>query len=702
MLALPDKLVTPTHFRPDIQGLRAVAVVLVMIFHFWPGYLPGGYIGVDVFFVISGYLITGILARELEKHGSISVLQFYGRRIRRLVPCATVVLTVTAALTIFLLPATQWRNVVHGILASALYVENWDLIHKSANYLNAFFPPTPVQHFWSLSVEGQFYAFWPFVIALADRLVLRGRFRGPVPIVVFSGIAAFSFFGGLIICYQASVPAYFSTLTRIWELALGGAVVFIEQANRPTTGRSVVFGWLGVISILAAGATLSNHTLFPGYAALLPTCGAGLVILAGGNGSPLCVSRYLATAPLRYVGDISYSMYLWHWPIVIFAKEIWGEIGFAEGLLLFALCVTLSHGTWTYVEKPFYSPKDSNKRLLINGPWLGLICTSLSITFALGLFGYLKFLQQNGISTAVDSTSYPGALALAPGFGGLDIKRPFIPSALNAKYDSADTESNGCEVPYSDYEAKGCRYGVAGSAVKVALVGDSHAEQWLPALDVIAGLHPMEITVYVKSHCAFSAELQFLFEEGRPYRECSEWTRRLLDKLKRNPPSLLITGEVNGYQVVGSPSDEEESSRRMAGGYIAIWNELGKAGIPLVAIADTPFMPFDVPDCLARRGATVQKCSVAKSKALKSYDPLVDAAARDKMAKLVDMNDLICGPDICSAVVGNVLVYQDSNHLTRTYARTLAPMLDERIGLDNALGDGSTPGRAAKFGGKFQ
>ena len=678
-LAKPKTPIERRHFRPDIQGLRAVAVISVMCFHIWPGYLTGGYIGVDVFFVISGYLITGLLVRELDKTGRISIATFYGRRIKRLVPCATFVLVTTAMLSTIFLPATQWRSTAHGIAASAIYVENWDLIHKSANYLNAFFAPTPLQHFWSLSVEGQFYIFWPLVILFIDRFAPKNRDKTQQRLANFSAITLLLFACSLVLCFHASVPAYFSTLTRLWELSLGGSLIFLDRVfARVSLGNATLFGSLGLFAILIGDIFLSSQTLFPGYAALLPTLGAALVILAGQREEQTWPSRVLAIRLLRYVGDISYSMYLWHWPILIFYKEIWSpDINLPTGVAIFLLCTMLSHATWRFVERPFYDSRAAGRLFTANAFKLAAACTALSIASAAGLFSYLSFLQRADSHPVLDADEYPGPRALARDFNNEYIRRPFIPSVLNARYDQAESEKDGCQATYSQIEPKRCVYSVADSKLTVALVGDSHAEQWLPALSAIAEKRGLAITVYAKAHCAFADTDVFLLEEGRTYKECRIWSQRLLQELIETRPSIFITSQINGYQVTGS-SNENESIQKMTSGFASMWRELADGGTRIFAIRDTPFMPFDVPDCLARRGATGERCSALRPAVLKPIDPLVQAA-HTVNATVIDMNDEICAVDRCQAVVGNILVYQDSNHLTATYSRALSGELDRKI-----------------------
>ena len=461
---------------------------------------------------------------------------------------------------------------------------------------------------------------------------------------------------------------------------MGGVVIYLERMLPSHCGRSYhTLGWVGIIAILLSSVFFSNHTLFPGYAALLPTVGAAILIFSGSRQNRLSPSRLLACAPARYIGDISYSIYLWHWPIVIFAKQIWGpEFALMSGGLVFGLCIGLSHLTWTFIEKPFHKPSQGGAFFTRNAFHLAIGFTAVSILCGSSLLAYLNILQKRNQPIIEQADQYPGAGSLISGFPPNAFQRPFTPSALNARYDRAESEKDGCEAAYSESEPKECSYGELSSPLKIALIGDSHAEQWLPALSARASERRVEITVYAKAHCAFAGVTQFLFEEGRIYTECSEWNRRVLKKLAESLPALVLTSEVNGYQVVGA-TDAQEGIRRMVDGFRANWQQLANMKIGVMAIVDTPFMPFDVPDCLARRGATVETCSAPRSAVLKPIDPLVEAANRDDVATLIDMNNFICTPQFCQSVVGNVLVYQDSNHLTATYARTLAPVLDAAI-----------------------
>ena len=582
---------------------------------------------------------------------------------------------VTGVLTFLILPATQWRSTAHGILASALYVENWDLIRKSANYLNAFFPPTPLQHYWSLSVEGQFYLLWPLLLVLLDRLVFKGRYGGKTPAALFAGITLVLFAISVVVCYRASVPAYFSTVTRVWELALGGTIVFLDRIWTIRDSRlSAALGWIGMAAIVTASLTFSSSILFPGYAALLPTLGAALIIWSGRDSGPRAVSGFLSLPPLRYIGDISYSMYLWHWPIVIFVAASWGPgLSPLGGIAVFGLTVLLSHFSWTWVEKSFQKPRKEIGRRDTGALKLATLCTGMSAAFALGLLGYLSMLQSAASKVVFDPVRYPGALAL-----GREIApQPFVPSVLNARYDHAASQQDGCIAAYATVQLTNCHYGAADAKFRIVIVGDSHAEQWLPALMVIAQQRGASVQLYAKAHCAFADARQFLFEEGRAYGECDQWNRELLRKLGEAPPDMLITSGINGYQIVG-PNGISDDSARMADGYSALWKQLVGRGIKIFAIKDTPFMPFDVPDCLARRGATVAGCSSPRGAVLKPVDPLA-AAAGAAGATFIDMNDAICAPETCQSVVGNVLVYQDSNHLTATYARTLASLLEQQL-----------------------
>jgi len=348
-----------SNFRPEIQGLRAIAVCFVAVFHVWPHLVPGGYVGVDVFFVISGYLITGVLLREGERTGKIDLLAFYVRRARRLLPAAMLVLLLVGLLTPFWLPSALWRDGTNELAYSAFQLENWRLAAKAIDYLAATNAPSPVQHYWSLSVEEQFYVVWPGLIICAFwasralRLSSRTLLR-----ILFGAIVAGSLAASVWLTFTDPAPAYFVTYTRIWELGLGGLVALGVPALEEGARRFL--GFAGVAAILAAAFLFSTKTPFPGYAALLPTVGTVLVIVSGQSTSQLSAFALLKMRPFQFLGDISYSLYLWHWPIVVFFTQKTGEaISFWGGLAVLAASVGLAAISKVYVEDRFRFPQPS-------------------------------------------------------------------------------------------------------------------------------------------------------------------------------------------------------------------------------------------------------------------------------------------------------------------------------------------------------
>ena len=393
----------------EIQGLRAIAVGSVLLFHIWPNLLPGGYVGVDVFFVISGYLITGLLIREAEISGRISLLNFYERRIRRLLPAATLVL-VSVALCVGILPEARWEETAYELIASAVYVENWHLAWLAVDYLGSENAPSPVQHYWSLSIEEQFYIVWPAIM-----IGILGTFRSSNfrRLLLFS--LGFIFLGSLaasiVLTARNPQAAYFVTHTRVWELALGST---LAAATLPAISAPVreTMRLLGLAAILVACLAFTRTTPFPGYAALLPTIGCALVIAAGKSEGRWSSFRVLALPPAQYLGDISYSVYLWHWPLVVFGLVLLEGSGhsYSTGLLILAATILMADFSKRFVEDPFRRPGTATRTLTS-----GAASVAVSV-MAAGLVILTVDSKAPGAAIAQTSDLYPGARALLEGF----------------------------------------------------------------------------------------------------------------------------------------------------------------------------------------------------------------------------------------------------------------------------------------------
>ena len=660
-------------FRPEIQGLRAIAVLIVLVFHLWPEALPGGYVGVDVFFVISGYLITGLLLREAERDGRISILGFYAKRIKRLLPAATLVL-VAVATCISILPVVRWEGTAHEIIASALYVENWWLAANSIDYLALESAPSPLQHYWSLSVEEQYYIVWPILLALA--WWIPGARRRPRAVfgALVVGIGILSLLHSIHITSKSPGFGYFATTTRAWELAIGGALAIFTGWQRLPTSARVAAGYLGIAAIVLAAVSFDTTTVFPGYHAALPTAGAALVLVsAQSRWAPYAL---LKTRPFQYFGDISYSLYLWHWPVVIFYQEISGRsLGVVDGVIVAAVSIAFAHQSKYLVEDRFREPAfPSPKRWATFA--LAAACIAWSVASALFVLNQVRMRVEADAGAIVEEGAHPGAMAIFAD-ARFDPAVPFVPQPLQAVKDQSLAYRDGCIASLTDPEVRECRYGNKAGKKHLVIVGDSHAVHWIPALDVIAQRRGWRLTAITKSACPM-ARIGLDTGPTEQVQSCIDWNRAAIETVISYAPDVVVFAHSWG-SLTGLGQNRTEGARQVAGWITTLWHELDRAGASVIAIRDTPRMKPLPTECMAAVGATSTACANARSAALPPVDPLVIAAENHGQALLVDMNDYICGPDLCEPVVGNVFVWRDSHHLTATYAQTLATPLEKKI-----------------------
>ncbi|MET0956702.1 MAG: acyltransferase family protein, partial [Cryobacterium sp.] len=482
--------------RADIQALRAIAVVSVVLYHFWPEHLTGGFIGVDVFFVISGFLITGHLLRA-PIGGWNGLVIFWGRRIRRLLPAAFLVLAVTLLATWVWAPITLWQATAEQAGASALYVQNWFLANEAIDYMAADNAPTAVQHFWSLSIEEQFYLVWPVIIAVTAFFSVKSRRFAArhLTFLVIAVIAVVSLAMSVYLTDTNPAGAYFITWGRAWELALGGlaacAYPAIHKALMRFPHAKSLLAWAGIALIAYAALTFDATTVFPGIAALIPVAGTALVLLANPErawGSPL---RLMQWRPVQFAGDISYSLYLWHWPFVtLLPFALARDATAVEKAFAIVNVICIAYLTKKFVEDRYRGSKP-----------LGL---PLRRTFIFAITGMLAIALAATALTSVATAKQEQARADVvaqitggdPCFGALALENPdtcephgdtLITDPIFAKTDTPAVYTDGCWFLKSPSEQKPCVYGSKDpSAKRVALVGDSHAGHWLPALQTIA------------------------------------------------------------------------------------------------------------------------------------------------------------------------------------------------------------------------
>ncbi|MBZ9795142.1 acyltransferase family protein [Mesorhizobium sp. ES1-4] len=646
-------------WRPEIQGLRGVAVAMVVIFHLWPQALPGGYVGVDVFFVISGFLITGLLVRMATAGGHAWLITFYSRRVRRLLPAAILALLVTLAGTLVFLSKARWEETAIQVAASALYVQNWRLALQAVDYLGAAEAPSPVQHYWSLSIEEQFYIVLPLLVAVVIWLARRFR-RSPKNVllaalgVVFAGSLAAS------VATTRADPAwaYFVTHTRLWELGLGGLLALVRQRFSPGLLSRLAMMVVGMTAILVSAVLFSGATPFPGMHALLPTLGAVLVIAAG----DIRLGRFrgLDVAALRYIGDRSYSIYLWHWPLIVFYTAHHPTVGLLAGLGLVVLTLAISHLSYRHVEQRYRWPRPQTE-------WRPLIYGSAAIAacvVASGALGYA--LDRQGVDISLIGTpNYPGPAALLA-----DAEVPVgvapLPPLGKLKRDVPIVYRLKCHQEQDSMEPVGCHLGDPQGTRTVVVVGDSHAAQWIPAIDRIAKDHKWKLITFTKAACPFTRAP--VMDNGKPYEACAQWRDNVLTEIRQLRPELMFTSQ-SRYSDTPEPD--------MIEGLRSIWGVLNMAGVRIIAIRNTPFVKFDPGDCLA---ADPDKCVTVRSE-VEARNVLALAAGPLPNVRVVDMNDALCGRQTCAAVVGNIIVWRDYHHMTATYALALAPYLAKAAGL---------------------
>ncbi|RWZ68533.1 acyltransferase [Labedella populi] len=676
----------PDGFRPEIQALRAVAVLAVVVYHLWPARLPGGYAGVDVFFVISGFLITAHLVKEAERSGRIRLPSFYARRARRLLPAALVVLLATAIGTAIVLPLQNWPQVVGEILAATFYVENWVLAADSVDYLaqNANIA-SPVQHFWSLSVEEQFYLVWPLLV-IAALVLVRRRGHGPVRrilVFLFGAVAVASLLHSVVLTTVDPGPAYFATTTRAWEFAAGGLLALVPAARRLPAAVRVGSSWLGLVLIVLTLVTFTELTPFPGWAALLPVIGTLLVIAAGASGGLLGTARLFRLRPVQALGSISYSLYLWHWPIVVLAAAaVDGELSTPARLGLLALSLLLGWLTKLLVEDP------ARTWAVLAGarPRRTLAATSLALVPVV-----VASLAVGGTASARIATEEARVVAAVNGdidcFGaaalidaGCDADAApagdLVPSTIAAPSDDVNTPE--CWSRNGEAELKVCSFGpdAAQAEVRIALVGDSHSNQYLSAVQWLAEERGWAVDVIGKTGCIWTAASQ----DNDPawLANCAEWKRSL---------DTYLRGDVEYDAVVTSASAEspiapegEDLATATVRGFVEAWAPVADRGTVIVAIRDNPHTRGDYLECIADDPASAAaRCAVPIDDAFPFFDGLPGAVERTPGATLVDFTPYFCDGDVCPPVIGGSIVYRDPGHLTSTYARTLAPLLGDAI-----------------------
>lgn len=670
--------------RPDLQGMRAVAVLAVFSNHLfdWPS---GGFVGVDVFFVLSGFFITGLLVREQATNQHLSFQDFYVRRVKRILPSAVLVIVTTVVGAYVLFPAIRAKETLLDALYAAVFAANVRFEFVGADYFQQGQPPSPLQHYWSLSIEEQFYFVWPAALVLLFALTRRIRHGGKasapqLALFIAMAVVVLSSFGwALLLSVSDPNAAYFSTFTRIWELGVGALVAIagpwlarLPSAIRPGLAYVGLGGVLGSIFVI-------NPTLqFPAPWAALPAVSTALMV-ASFHGAEVR-NMFLLTNPVaRYLGDTSYTLYLWHWPVITLLFSIISKWALFYALAI-GITLVLTALTYHFYENPI---RKSNWLIDVSASGAnGMRMPSPSKWAALGGLSVVVILVSIiaiGYADRLAATQADVANALAPGrtgpcFGapamlnGSCVMRntdvPLTPSVDEFANDTPGLEGSNCYRTKGE-DLKSCDYGYMGpNAIRIALVGDSHAASLLPALWPILERNRWKLSIFLGTDC-------YLADPALA--ECEGPMNAAKDKLLADPYDLVLVTNWAGWQV---PPER----------YLRAWQPIVAAGSRLAVVADNPQTSEEALACVTRvslgRDRTAE-CGVSRASAFPRADSLVAAAHMFPGVTVIDLSSYYCTADRCPSVIGNVIVYRDfkagNSHSTATFASTLAPAVEKGV-----------------------
>ena len=669
---------TPKGFRLDIQGIRGFALILVLGCHAeLPGF-EGGFVGLDIFFVLSGFLITGLIVTEIERRGTLSLISFYGRRAKRLLPMAVTVLLVIMAGSMILFSTVRKDEVAGDVIAAALYFVNWRFISQEVDYF-AFDDGaiSPVQHYWSLSVEEQFYIVWPVALFSLSLLAFRRGWSIRNSMWLFVAPIGLASLAYSIIYTPGNLDAaYFSTFTRVWQLAAGAALMLaLPTGLRMPRGVSALLAGAGLATLVITTLVFKSTDPYPGWRAILPTMATAAVIIAGTATVASGPIRLLSQAPLQYLGKISYAWYLWHWPAIVFAAAIAGRPLKPIELPLVTLAAwvptIISHHT---IEERFRRSRKLN-RLPGRSVAIGLAFTATAVVVAVGIRA-----SEPTLRTAPEE-AVAGARAIETANGSKteallqERATALRPNPLHARDDRGVAFKDGCLILAPETEPPDCVYGDPDSEVTVAILGDSHALQYSPTMIKLAERNGWRLLTFMRGACVI-ANVNY-----RP--GCLEWLNNALDRIEAEEPDLVITttGTTDRYKVRdddGEDMSREESMPFLIQGFRDTHKRLLDTGAKVVLIRDQARAPFVPHECVADAMGALRKCAFKPRRSDEnSFDFL--AVRKMKRVTMIDPMKILCPRDLCPAVIGNAVVYRDSYHLSATFAETLADWLERRL-----------------------
>ena len=641
-------------FRPDIEGLRGIAVLLVVAFHSHISLWRGGFLGVDIFFVLSGYLITALLLQELETSGTLSLVGFYARRARRLLPAAAVVVVFTVVTGIFLLSPIEQIRYSKTALATTLYVSNLWFIRQSSDYFSADSANNPLLHTWSLAVEEQFYFVWPVLVWVGFRL---SRSRTGLS-KFLGGISVLSLIACVWLTRTNQPWAFFGSPPRAWEFGVGGIACMIPVTAFTNRYGKFIASWTSLLVVLGAAMLFRPGEAFPGSRALIPALATAILLVLGAAEVSAGAGRMLAHPLLQWFGRLSYSWYLWHWPLLIYAAVLFPRISIYGRLLAVMVALFAAFLTQRAIENPVRFHRGLLTRPVL---CLGLAAMLMVLNIGISLGSY---------RLSKSSETVPGQ------------------RMLQAVVDEFSPLSNsGCIASFGETHARQCVFGDKQADTTVALFGDSHAAHWFPALEQIAQERKWKLLTFLKFACPTADVPVYNPRLGRVETECAVWRADALTEIIALHPNLIVVGNSSSY--VDTPNRPEGYGTSTA----TAWEEgtrrtvaaFDRAGLRTVVLHDVPLAKMDVPICLSRvlahRWYPATWCTSSRTEAL---DPDVLRAEQEavrglRAVSVVDFSDVFCDLSTCKVEVQGEPIYRDQDHLDAAFSRALAPLLSLKL-----------------------
>ena len=710
---------TATSFRPDIEGLRAIAVLLVLGYHAKFGGFAGGFIGVDVFFVLSGFLITSLVLRELWSTGTVSLANFWARRARRLLPASGLVIMATLIASRFMLDGLSQAELARDAIAACAFVVNIRFVAVGTDYLTSQLPPSPLLHFWSLAVEEQFYLVWPGLLLVLVRVLRLGR-------RALGGVVAAMWLASFVACVwltTRSQPwAFFMLPTRAWELLTGAALAVAGGSISMRRQQRALLGWIGLLVVVVCGAVFSDSMHFPGAVAVIPVAATALVVNAGAVAGPV---RILSASPLQWIGARSYAIYLWHFPMLILAEREWGPLSAAARLGILGLSVVVAAVSYHLVENPVRHSAAlaaSPARSLVMGAWIALAgvggaallmnnpppldagveavvptlvgqtttvppgTTAVPTTTPVSVVESTTPTTVVRVPTADASKDNPPELAtliaanlptLEAGVQTSKVPSNLSPSLAAARNDLPSIYDNGCILDLGVSSPKTCIYGDPNGVVTIVLFGDSHAAEWMPAMHEVASQNGWRLIVHTKKACP-TAEIPTEKDPNRT--DCVPWRESVIQQIAQLQPDLVVMSSYR-YKQVGAAAGRSPDQVWKEGIDLTV-SKVRPLTRHLLLLGDSATPLDDVPSCLAGNVSSVPSCMNTREGAVRPGRLAVEREVAAKYdADFIPTTDWMCTATACPVIVGNVLMYRDNSHITATASVFLAPYMDAALRL---------------------